>query len=355
MNPFAPIGWLFTAIYTTLATPIEWALTHLTKSFENVGMISKIGSFGLAIIVVTLVIRALLFPLFTWQLKTQRRVQAEQRLLAPQMKELRRKYKGDGQKLQAEMMKLYKEHNISPLAQFAGCLPLLVQLPILGGLYNGIRQATRDVPHAGFLWIGDLSQSAKDVAGGQLGAVLGHPDALVIPVLAAAATFVQSKIMMQPPREDMSDQERQAYQVGKNMMFFAPVMVLMMGLFFPQGIGIYWLTQSLVMVVQEWIIMGWGGLNVPHWFPGHGRVTSLSFSQSPATALSAVGSRAAAAPPVSRPAKVKGGRGQVAAPARATKGGTPPDGARGQGTQGRRPPGRVTPQPAGGGRRKRGR
>jgi YidC/Oxa1 family membrane protein insertase len=276
LNPLAWLG----DIYRLLAPPIEWALEHLESAFSNVAPLRTIGAFGLAIIAVTLVIRVLLFPLYQWQLKTTRRIQAEQRRIAPQMQALRRKYKGEPRVLQEEMMKLYKEHDISPLSQMSGCLPLLIQLPILGGLYNGIRDASGNVGSTSFLWVSNLNGSAKDLAGDfTIGAFVTHPWVVLIPAIAAAATFIQTKITIQPPRPNMSDQERQMYSVSRNMAFLAPGMVLFMGLLFPQGLALYWATQSVVMIGQQWYLLGYGGLKVPDWFPGAGRVTKLSYTQ----------------------------------------------------------------------------
>jgi YidC/Oxa1 family membrane protein insertase len=274
VNPFVVIGY----IYGFLGPPIEWALTHLTRVYESVPVLSHVGAFGVAIVTVTLVIRSLLFPLFGWQLRTQRRIQAEQRIIAPQLQALRKKYRREPQKLQEEMMKLYREHGISPFSGLTGCLPLLVQLPIIYGLYSGIRNATATFHgHAvGFLWIDDLSRAPREVSLGS------HPGYLVLPVLAALATFVQSRMMMQPPRPDMSDQERQMYNLSRNMMFIAPAMVLLFAFQLPEGIALYWVTQSIFMIVQQWYVLGWGGLKVPSWFPGAGRVTPLSFGAAPA-------------------------------------------------------------------------
>jgi hypothetical protein len=125
--------------------------------------------------------------------------------------------------------------------------------------------------HLGFLWIPDVSKSPKDLGIGT------HWSVMILPALAALASFVQAKMMMQPARPDMSEQELKMYSLSKNMLFLAPGMVLLFGFNLPVGLGIYWLTQSLVMIVQQWLVIGWGGLKVPPWFPGAGRVTSLSY------------------------------------------------------------------------------
>jgi YidC/Oxa1 family membrane protein insertase len=287
VNPAQAIG---DAFYWVFQYPVQWLLEHLHNFFAH-GPGVTIGAFGLAVILTTLVIRTVLFPLFTWQLRTSRRIQAEQRLIAPQMTELRKKYKKDPQKLNAEMMKLYKEHNISPLSQLSGCLPILVQWPIIAALYRAIT-AVQGTLHSdlGFLWIPDVTKTglqacctdaAKHV--NYLDA-LAHPTVLILPLMAAMATLVQSKMMAPPMRPDMSDQERQMAKMSRQMMFFMPVMVFVFGMIFPSGIALYWVTQSTFMIIQQFIVVGWGGLKVPPWFPGAGRVTALSFPPPPPVA-----------------------------------------------------------------------
>lgn len=274
MLAFSPID-----IFTFLAAPLEQLLKWLTQGFNAVAPLSAIGAFGLAVIIVTILIRAVLFPIFNWQLRTSRRIQAEQRRVAPQISALRKKYKGEPQKLSAEMNKVYKEHGISPFSTLSGCIPALVQLPVLIGLYNAIRNATGTLTtlHISkhFLWIDDVSQSAAP--NGNWNHVLRHPAYLILPVLAAVFTFAQSRMMMQPHRADMSDQERSAAAITKQMTLIFPVMIVIFGMLFPQGLAIYWVTGTMVMVLQQWYVVGWGGLKVPEWWPGAGRVTPLSF------------------------------------------------------------------------------
>ena len=290
MNPAQAIGDLF---YHAFQVPIQFLLEHLHAFFAH-GLGSAIGAFGLAVIATTLVIRTLLFPLFTWQLRTSRRIQAEQRLIAPQMTELRKKYKKDPQKLNAEMMKLYKEHNINPLSQLSGCLPILVQWPIIAELYRAITSVQGSLhSDLGFLWIPNVSETGlkiccTDAANHvNYALALSHPTVLILPIIAAMATLVQSKMMAPPMRPDMSDQERQMAKMSRQMMFFMPVMVFVFGMIFPIGITLYWVTQSVFMIVQQFIVVGWGGFKVPPWFPGAGRVTPLSFPAPPAAAPAA--------------------------------------------------------------------
>jgi YidC/Oxa1 family membrane protein insertase len=285
-------------ILTALGPPIEWALIHLTQWLSTFGPIRG-SAFGFSVVVVTLVLRTALFPVFGWQVKTSRRIQAEQRLLAPQLNELRRKHRKEPQRLQEEMMKLYKEHGISPFSNLSGCLPLLIQMPILYGLYRGITAATKDIHSGlGFLWIGDVSKSPAAVG------IAHDPVVMLLPLIAALASFLQAKMMMQPPRPDMSEQELKMFNLSKNMLFLAPGMVLLFGYQLPQGLALYWVTQSLVMIVQQWLVIGWGGLHVPPWFPGARRVTALSYR--------ADGGAAAGARPASPAGAKRGAQGPVA-------------------------------------------
>lgn len=269
-----------TIIFTFLTNPFQWLLEQFTNGFGGISMLTAIGAFGLAVIVLTLAIRAVLFPIFAWQLRTSRRIQSEQRRIAPQLQELRKKYKGQPQKLSAEMNKIYREHGISPFSGLTGCLPLLVQMPVLIGLYNAIRQATTHISTSDhFLWINHLSKSAHDAccANNNWLQILSTPGVLVFPLLAAGLTFVQSRMMMPPLRADMSDQERSMAKVTKQMSLFFPVIILLFSLNFPQGLALYWVTGTMFMVVQQYLVVGWGGLKVPAWLPGAGRTTSLSY------------------------------------------------------------------------------
>ena len=266
------------------------------------------------------------------------------------------------------MMKLYKEHDISPLSQMSGCLPLLIQLPVLGGLFYGIRNASGQVGSTSFLWIGDLNQGAKDAAGGDLAGLFTHPWLVLVPSIAAAATFIQTKITIQPPRPNMSDQERQMYSVSRNMAFLAPAMVFLTGLFFPQGLALYWATQSLVMIGQQWYLLGWGALKVPSWWPGAGRVTPLSYNQPESEVVEAVRHHHAGDTKPARP-RAPSANGRNRRPARPAAGnGTGPRPERAEAGTGGRAPVQAGNRPAAGrprpstrsgnparGKRKRGR
>jgi hypothetical protein len=192
-------------------------------------------------------------------------------------------------------------------------------MPVLYGLYWGIRDVigmdntgtshvTFDILpktfYFGFLWIHNVAQTIGQALGAanspSTGCALtnskgvaiacatdwGHlftPPTnlalLIFPILTGLAYFIQSKMTMQPLRPDMSDMERQMASSMKMVVYFMPLMSLFFGFIWPQGLTLYWMTAALVMVGQQYQLMGWGGLRVPAWVPGAGRTTSLSYSR----------------------------------------------------------------------------
>ena len=296
--------------FDALGVPFQYCLEFFTNIFKDLGPLNTIGAFGLAIVVTTVIIRGALFPIFGWQLRTSRRIQSEQRLIAPQLAELRKKYKREPQKLSEEMKKLYAEHQVSPFSSLSGCLPALVQMPVLIGLYRGISAATSPATShlanlgRGFLWISDVSQSGVqaccNVAGKSTdyAQLLAHPTVLILPLLAGVLTFAQSRMMMPPPRPDMTDQERTMANVTKQMSVIFPVIIFWLSLNFPQGLALYWVTGTLFMVLQQYHLVGWGSLRVPDWLPGAHRTTALSYPRHQPSAGRATPRSAATSAPI---------------------------------------------------------
>jgi YidC/Oxa1 family membrane protein insertase len=287
------------SIFGILQVPFSWVLRELVSVFVGVGPLRAIGAFGLAVIVLTIGIRAVLFPVFGWQLRTSRRIQAEQRLVAPQLQELRKKYKKEPQRLSQEMNALYKEHGISPFSSLTGCIPALVQMPVLIGLYQSIRTVTAHLAKADqhFLWIQNVTQPAQQACcsgHNGLAGLVTQPQLLILPIIAGAFTFAQSRMMMPPSRPDMSDQERSMQGVTKQMSFIFPVMIFVFSFLFPQGLAIYWATGTIFMVAQQYHLLGWNGLVVPTWFPGANRVTALTIPRTPVKTGAGAGARKAA-------------------------------------------------------------
>jgi YidC/Oxa1 family membrane protein insertase len=237
--------------------PVSWLLDTIYGSLQGIGWVETIGAYGVAIILVTIIIRLLLAPLQQFQLITQRRSMAEQRKLAPEVAELRKKHKKDPQKLNAEMMKLYREHGVNPLGGLVGCAPLVVQIPVLTALYYVFRGAHVTAPH--FLFVPNLMAlpSATHLLTGLPIPALAY---LVFPLLAAATTFVQSKMLQQPVAPNPTEQEQQTQQMQRTMVYISPLMIAVFALQVPAGLGLYWFIGNVVGIIQQSFVVGWGSL-----------------------------------------------------------------------------------------------
>jgi len=274
-NFLLPVNHLWVSVFENNLAAI---LTFIYVHFQAVPLLATIGAYGLAIIVFTIGIRLILSPLQQFQLTTQRRSMLEQRKLAPEVGELRKKYKKEPQKLQAEMSKLYAEHGINPFAGLVGCLPLVVQLPILTALYYAFRNfAQHATVPAHFLFIPNLNDNPNHHLLVTLAGSLGLPDPsyLVFPLLAAATTFVQTKMLQMPPAPNLTDQEAQAQSMQKMMVWMSPLMIGYFALNVPAGLGLYWFIGNCVGIIQQYFVVGWGNL-----LPGRNKVDSA-----PATGL----------------------------------------------------------------------
>ena len=212
------------------------------------------GSFGLAIIVLTVVVRLALFPLTVRQTQSTKAMQT----LQPKIQELQKKYGKNQQKLQQEMMKLYKEAGINPL----GCLwPMLIQLPIWIALYQSIMQALAATPEN----LLSLSQHLYSWAAvGQavplheqfLWLKLSRPDPnLILAVLVGGTMWVQQKMVTPPPTDP---KQQQMTSMTTTMM---PLMFGFFTLSFPSGLALYWVVSNVIgIVIQYFVSGGWGYL-----------------------------------------------------------------------------------------------
>jgi YidC/Oxa1 family membrane protein insertase len=209
---------------------------------------------------VTVTVRLLLAPLFHLQLRLSRRSMDQQKKVAPQLAELRKKHKGDPQRQQQEMMALYKEHGINPLGGLSGCLPAVLQFPILTALYYVFYGNARNHTFADhFLWVphlNDLPSTHPLVPGLPIPTFVY----LVIPLLAAGTTFVQSRMMQQPLSAVPTEQEQQTQQMTRSMQVMMPLMIAYFAIVTPAGLGLYWFMSNCVSIVQQYFVTGWGGL-----------------------------------------------------------------------------------------------
>jgi YidC/Oxa1 family membrane protein insertase len=209
-----------------------------------------VGNFGVAIILLTFTIRGLLFPIAQRQFASM----ANMRAIQPKMKALQERYKDDKQKQQQEIMKLYKEEKVNPLA---GCLPLLLQIPIMFALYK-VLLLTIEMRHQPFaLWIHDLSAPDPATIINLFGYLNFTPPSFlaigVIPVLLGISMFFQIRLNPAP----MDEMQKQIFSIMPWMLMFvmAP---------FAVGLQLYWITSNCITILQQsWLYSKHPALKVP--------------------------------------------------------------------------------------------
>jgi YidC/Oxa1 family membrane protein insertase len=257
---FLPIQHLWASVFVDNLSAV---LNFLYNQFQGSSMLATIGAYGIAIVVLTIGIRLLLAPLQQFQLVTQRKSMFEQRKLAPQVGDLRKQFKKDPARLNSEMQKLYAEHGINPFAGLVGCLPLIVQIPILTALYYvfiGFAQHAKVAAH--FLFIPNLNDNPNHHLLVTLmpGIGIPSPEYLIFPLLAAATTYVQTKMLQMPPMPNPTEQELQTQQMQKMMVWMSPLMIGYFAFNVPAGLGLYWFIGNCVGIIQQYFVVGWGNL-----------------------------------------------------------------------------------------------
>lgn len=195
---------------------MQMALTFCYQVTARLGF----PNYGVAIILLTVGIKVLLYPLTVKQLRSMEAMRA----LGPKLKELQAKYKDDPARQQREAAGLYKAAGVNPLA---GCLPMLVQLPFLTGIFYAIN-SFHYASQPSFLWISNLA---------------GSDPFYVLPVLAAATTYFSS-------RQTMPDAGAQS----KAMALLMPLFIGYMTVRFPAGLGLYWVAGNVVQLAQQWLM-----------------------------------------------------------------------------------------------------
>lgn len=207
------------SVFQPLVQLLEFILGIFHDALSTVG----IESFGIAIIVLTVVIKMIFYPLTKKQVKSMKAMQE----LQPQLKKLQEKYKKDPKRLQQEMGALYKKEGVNPLA---GCLPLLVQMPFLMAMFY----ALQSIDYGGdptFLWIANLS----------------HPDPFyILPVISAVSTFV---LQRQTTSESASPQTKMQMKI---MSIVMPLFIGWISCNFAAGLVIYWIVNNLTQIAQQW-------------------------------------------------------------------------------------------------------
>ena len=282
-DPLSLLSWLFTPIFQVMFI----ILIAVYQFLENLGVP---GAIAFAIVVLTLVVRAVLIPLYRKQLVSQRRMQ----LIQPELKEVQKRYKGDSMKARVAQQELFKERGISPLA---GCLPLLLQMPLLFIMYSVIDHGlTNQDPTAMLTVFGvqvvdiqctnlvngviDATRPCIDSVVPLLGNI-AQPQAFLwifgfglsfLAIISAVLQLVQSRMML-PARTNEDDPNT---KIMRQTMLFLPLISVVYGGFLPAGLFIYWIVATVFSIVQQYLIVGWGSM-----FPFFGRTPAFAVDHTP--------------------------------------------------------------------------
>ena len=279
-DPISFLAWLFTPIFQAMFI----VLVAFYDLFRAIGLPAAIGW---AIVVLTLIVRTIVIPLYRRQLTSQRRMQ----LLQPEIKEIQRRYKGDSMKARLAQQELFKERGISPLA---GCLPLLLQMPLLFIIYSVIQNGLTNVDPTRMLEV--FGRQVVPLTCNNINPATGVPDAAlgpcidtVIPflgtsidvslpstfldigipgteivlglsllaIVSAALQLVQSRMMLPNTNPDDDDPNT---KIQRQTMLLLPLISVAYGGFLPAGLFIYWITATIFSIAQQYLIVGWGGM-----------------------------------------------------------------------------------------------
>ena len=209
-------------MYTILgiiAKPMGWLLGLLYGLIQD---------YGITIILFTIIVKVCIYPLYIKQTKSMAKMQEVQ----PKMQALQRKYANDQETLNIKMSELYKEEKFNPMG---GCLPMLIQMPIIMGLFALLRNPMQYISdgdmifafHESFLWIEDLSQ----------------PDPWILPIIAGVGTFVSFTM-----NQALNEGNQQTAGMMKMMQFIFPIMILWMARAFPSGLALYWAVSQVIQI-----------------------------------------------------------------------------------------------------------
>ena len=214
-----------------LARPMLKFLEWLNSYFHN---------YGISIIVITIIIRVLFFPLTAKSMVSMKQMALKTEKIKPEMEALKEKYKDDKAKQNSETMALYSKHGINPLSQLGGCLPMLIQFPVFIAIYDVLRHSI-DLRHSPFLWIPDLSQ----------------PDMLfmipgidipfrLLPLIMGAAWFLSQK--MTPMSTAMGGE---SMQLQMKLMQYMPIFFIFLFWNLPSGLVLYWTVSNILSIAQQ--------------------------------------------------------------------------------------------------------
>ena len=276
-DPVSTLAWLFTPVFQAM-------FIVLVAVYDFFTFIGAPAAIAWAIVFLTLLVRTIVIPLYRRQLVSQRRMQ----MLQPEIKEIQRRYKGDGVKARVAQQELFKERGVSPLA---GCLPLILQMPLLLIMYSVISNGLTNVNPTAMLQVFGhqvvpLTCNNINPATGQPDAALGPCIDTIIPflgttidvskpstifdihlggfvlgisILAIAAALLQLVMsrMLLPQTKPADDDPNTKIQ--RQTMLLLPLISVAYGGFLPAGLFIYWITANIYTIIQQYFIVGWGG------------------------------------------------------------------------------------------------
>ena len=276
-NPVDLLAWLFTPVFQTL--------------FVALVLIDRlVGNMAIAIVILTILIRLLLVPLFRQQLVSQRRLQ----LVQPEIREIQRRFRGDRLKQQEAIQQFYKERGINPAS---GCLPILLQFILLIPLYSVFTAGLTNYNPEAMLRVFDFTivdlncpATPQYDASGQVipclettafGIDWSRPEILFplpfiqglsgLALLSALLQLVQSRMTL-PPSDPKTDDPN--VRIQRQMMLFLPLISIFYGAILPAGLFLYWIVTTIFSIVQQYLIIGWGGMFPlfgwhPEWAKSH--------------------------------------------------------------------------------------
>lgn len=278
-NLFGFVAWLFTPIFQVFFITLVF--------FDQIT-----GNIAISIILLTLVVRAVTIPFFRRQTVSTKRMQ----MLAPELKELQKRYKGDAMKLRQAQQEFYRERGVN---QLAGCLPTLVQLLLLIPMYSVFSQGLTNydvtrmvtvfgvelfnlqcdpapiIDAAGHVTNPCLDPIAFGINWGVPEVILGTPGGFatglsIMAVISALLQLVTSRIAL--PTADARTADDQNTRIQRQMALLFPFISLTYGSLLPAGLFLYWIVSTLFSIIQQYLIIGWGGMfPIFGWTPGFAR------------------------------------------------------------------------------------
>ncbi len=283
-DPVSLLAWLFTPIFQVMFV----IMIAVYQFLENLGAPAAIAW---AIVALTLVVRAVLIPLYRKQLVSQRRMQ----LLQPELREIKKRYKGDSMKARLAQQELMKERGVNALA---GCLPLLLQLPLLFIMYSVINNGLTNQDPRAMLSVSGIELvdlQCTNLVNGVIDSTRPCIDS-VVPLLgniarpqtflsifgfglsflaigSAMLQLVQSRMML--PAADPENDDPNA-KIQRQTMLFLPLISVVYGGFLPAGLFIYWIVATVFSIIQQYLIVGWGSM-----FPLFGWTPAFAAAHTP--------------------------------------------------------------------------